>query len=326
MFDKNKMKIYLREIFSEKKKENGEIIVKSTIDNYVNNICSVLQLINYTNIDTKFLKKTTYIFNEVNNSSNYLVASKKVFFIALRVLSKLLNEDEKITTFYNKYMLKFRNDNNLERAENIVNEDKLINWSILKNIYDRMIVTDFYTCRDKLLVGLYVKNDYVMRNDYASVIIIYSLEKDDNVHNFLVLNEKNNSFTFIFNNFKNIDKFGKIIFTVTNNDLINLLTVWLYYYNTDQKYLLSDINMKKLSKETTKKKIKSVFSKYAKRKVNLDMIRHSVTTYIFSHPQYNNLTNKDQEALHRKICHSMNVAKEYKKLLTKINLKDHSFI
>jgi len=281
---------------------------KSTIKLY--NI-KLRQLDNKFNISDKdvleeslqYLDILEFIFSQKTNDNKlaYLNAIIKYIDIIKAYRYKDIFVEER--TKLNK--LKFKSYDNNIKSSNFVDYKILLAGS--QDIDDMSIKNTLET----FLLFLSIR--YPIRLSLWNMRITKTKKNIDDNKNYLFI-KNNGGYSFIMNNFKNVQSFGKYQFDLDEQDfpviknylkkISNVMPKQEYvlynYYNGVIPFSSPDIYSKKL-----KKLLKDKFEK----DLNMNDIRRSYETELIQSDRYKNMTNEQQKLEHAKLLHSASIAR-----------------
>lgn len=260
-----------------------------------------------------FIKKPEQVIKHIDDIT-LASATKKSFFIALYVVSDAMKLENK-KLYYDK-MIELKNINNKERKDNKVDIKKMNDYASLKeleNMVKQMPEETTLDLQHKLLLALYVLQP-PLRNDYASVKILYKKPKEDKGNYFII---RKKSAVFHLNEYKTKDIFKKQVYKYSdklNKDIYKLLKLSLEKEPRDFLFTKKD---KPLTETDISKLIPALFSKYINKHITINMLRQIYETNLIQSPLYNNLSLNQKEEMHKKLLHSFNTAQEYNKINNK---------
>lgn len=175
-----------------------------------------------------------------------------------------------------------------------------LNNTKIEDVLDRMI--------------LYFSVRYPLRLDLYNVKIV-TLKKDLNSEdNQLYISNKNIS--FYMNKFKNVSAIGPQVIHITDDDEKKVIRAYLKYlkhYNLES-HLLWKFRFKPYTFATANaygKALSDIFTKFINKKVTMNDIRRSYESNLINSERYKQLTNKQKEAEHLRLLHSMFAAQYY---------------
>jgi hypothetical protein len=235
-----------------------------------------------------FIKKLNEITKIAKNSINtYLSGGWQIILNKFRFFnSKEFNiAYQKIYT----YTKQNANEYNEERSKNILHKKdigKIFDYNPSQTIIKLNKINNL---KDKLIFALYTQNIAPRRLDYYSLKISYqNIKKLNQKHmdkklrkNFVQI-KNNTPVNFVFNNYKNFDKFGCQVIPIQH--IVEQLLIDYMKQNDleEDDYLFEPLDSNKFGKEVTK-----IFSKvYNTPGLSVNWIRKSAATY------YQNLYTK----------------------------------
>ena len=302
------MEIELKEYFKDKS--------DMTSKTYISRIRAVKDLIEYNNDDLKFLENGKKIIKAIE-LSDWKTSSKKITYTALVLISKILKlEDNKI--YYDK-MIEYKEQNEKEINENIINEEVKKNWATIEEMKDMIKKMPEETpeqIQEKLIISLYVLMP-PLRNDYAKIKVF-----NRGIRNYegnYLLNLKN-KIEFVLQEYKTADKYGTIKYVYDNKNNPELFRLFKKHFEDNQtNYLLIKYNdtRRALNEKELSALIPTIFKKYLNKHITIQLLRLIYETELQTDDKYKNLSNNQREVLHKELLHSSGVALQYRKINAK---------
>ena len=314
----------LFQIIKEFKHQKGDIIKDNTIRSY----CIIIKKLHnntedYENLD--FLEETNKIMKQINNISK--LTTRKNYLTAVIVSLLCVGKDN---TFYVKEKMKVNEEYNIELSKNEKTETQQKNWCTKRELMsvttdlEKQVIEQELLLRDKLnknqrfLLQDYViallytcLNDYVVRLDYAPMIVKPESEILDNDHNYLAIVSKDVKY-FILNQYKNAEyiragiKRGMGKITIPIPERVNTAINSLLKHNQSE-YFLTTINGKVMTENALGRAIKRIFT-IDERSATVNIIRH------INESENIDLTRrKHEKQLAFKLLHSDNMQLQYAK-------------
>lgn len=274
----------------EFKHQKGDIIKDNTIRSY----CIIIKKLHNDTEDYKnlnFLEETKLIMKKINNITklttrkNYLMA----VIIALLSVGKdvkfYVNENAKVSKEYREQINK--NEKTETQEKNWFSKRELMS---VTTALEEIVIKDNLMVRDKLnknqrfilqdyvIALLYTcLNDYVVRLDYAPMIVKPEAEIDDNEHNYLAVVSKEVKY-FILNKYKNAEYIkagvkrgmGKIKIPIPEK--VNTAINALLKHNKSEIFLTT-INGKVMTENALGRAIKRIFT-IGDKSATINIIRH----------------------------------------------------
>jgi len=308
----------------EFKHQKGDIIKDNTIRSYC--IC-IKKLHNdtedYENLN--FLEETNKIMKQINNISK--LTTRKNYLTAVIVSLLCVGKDN---TLYLKEKLKVNQEYNNQLSKNEKTETQEKNWfskrelMSVTNLLEKQVIEQELLLRDKLnkkerfilqdyvIALLYTcLNDFVVRLDFAPMLVKNEKDIVDCDHNYLAIVSKDLKY-FILNQYKNAiyikagikRGMGKITIPIPEkvNTAINAL---LKHNKTD--IFLTTINGKVMTENALGRAIKRIFT-IGDKSATVNIIRH-----VCESENIDLTRRKHEKELAFKLLHSDNQQLQYAK-------------
>ena len=252
-----------------------------------------------------------------DNIENFVeVICKKI--VNINTLRTKLDAFIVLTSYFDVFKKSYFILSNLQRRCNNIYKHKRDDNVVTEEEHNKMIDFDpieiekcFHridSIEDALLIALYCL-EVPRRIDYNASKITYTSEIDDlNEGNHLVI--KNEECTFVFNDYKTIDIFGKQILVCCKrvNWFINRYIFLKVLKEGDYLWYSRQISKDKpLTKGMLSNKIKTVFLKVFNKPATNTYIRMSYATYI----NKLNLSNNDIKKVCEKMGHNLTIHNQY---------------
>lgn len=317
----------------KQKTEKGKTFIEpkqSSIKMYENQIKKLYSKVNNdTNYDingiskiiTNFdvLEKTIFDDNNIkdNTKKNYLnTILNIILYMDLNYNNfkaiKLLKTKQKINSLWEKYIKKIET----KLDDNVINDDKYIEPEIIKKKCDELKklmkdTTDMTLLQEYILILLYC-GEYVapLRNDYASLKIIFNKDDIEPEKNY-ILNEDGKN-TIIIQDDKVSKKQGAITYKLNKSTLLNkkLNILINNRKENNNEYLLLNSKGDKLSKNGLTPLLKNIFNKYFDKKISSSDLRK-----IYISNLDKDTTNKELKDIAKEMRHSKGIQQgTYKKV------------
>ena len=314
----------LFETIKKYKHSRGDIIKDNTIRSY----CIIIKKLHndtedYENLN--FLEETKLIMKKINNITK--LTTKKNYLTAVIVSLLCVGKDN---TFYVKEKLKVNEEYNNQLSKNEKTETQEKNWFSKRELLsvttalEEQVIKDKLMVRDKLnknqrfilqdyvIALLYTcLNDFVVRLDFAPMIVKPESEILDNDHNYLAVVSKEVKY-FILNQYKNAEyirsgvKRGMGRITIPIPPKVNNAINALLKHNQSE-YFLTTINGKVMTENALGRAIKRIFT-IGDRSATINIIRH------INESENIDLTRrKHEKELAFKLLHSDNMQLQYAK-------------
>lgn len=321
-------------------KTRDENITQTTLNDYISK-CNIIhriftnkilskslkvQLINlFNNNDFNedlILSQMPYINNDIEPTINTLRTHYKndnTFKTYLNILVvitshlKTLNKSvyqtlTKLNIYLNEVITDKRKENkiNKEDENKIIDLDKsaiITNINKLDNINDRLIYA---------LYSLFPARRLEWR--LTKIILDETTNINDVKYNYLIL--KDGKYKIIFNNYKTATTYGRQIFNIDNNELINILNDYIIkskLLNNDFLFSLKTDKNKVISQSNYSHLISNVFKKVYNIPISIRYLRMShITSYLSKNPSI-----KEMELLAYMMGHGTTEQQLYKKVIKK---------
>ncbi len=311
----------LYEKIREHKHSRGDMLKPNSIKSYCICIKKLYGDEGYTSLN--FLQETNIIMKKINELKS--LTTKNNYLNAIVVSMDCCGLDN---SFYRKQKEEYSKKYDEELQQNIktpkmeknwfsVKELKSITESLGKSVMEQGLMgrdkqlnkKQKFTLQDYLIALLYTElNDFVVRLDFAPMLVRQENEVNDEEHNYLVVVNKNVKY-FILNKYKNAEYVrkgvkrgrGKVRINIPPkiNNVINKLN--------PQEYLLMTINNKVMTENALGRAIKRIFT-IGDRSATINIIRH-----INESENINIDRRKKEQNFAMKLLHSDNTQLNYAK-------------
>jgi len=289
---------------------------EQTKKTYISRIVSIKKLIDYKPDDLKFIDESKKIIKFIDTDDDLKLSTKKLNYIALSVISELLNLKSKNT--YHEKMMEFKNKNNTERKNNLITDEIKQHWATfdeLREMYFKMPEETDDDIQNKLIIALYVLQP-PLRNDYANIRLFNRMARLDAGNHMII---KKNKIELIINEHKTKEQFGSVSINYdvkTTPEIYRILNKWLDI--NDTKYLLIRTSTRRaLTENDLSHLIPQIFEKYINKHITIQLLRQIYETELQSSKEYNEMSMNEKDEIHKKLLHGSAVAQEYKKLNAK---------
>lgn len=272
----------------------GDIIKDNTINSY----CICIKKLHDDDEDYKnleFLTETNLIMKKINKITKLTTRKNYLMSVIMALLS--VGKD---VTFYATERAKLAKEYNDELNKNIKTETQEKNWcskrelmgvttSLEKEVTkqglmarDKLNKKERFLLQDYVIALLYTSlNDYVVRLDYAPMLVRNEKDIIDNDHNYLSIVSRDIKY-FILNKYKNAEYIkagvkrgmGKIIIPIPTN--VNTAINALLKHNKSE-YFLTTINDKMMTDNALGRAIKRIFT-IGDKSLTINIIRHICET------------------------------------------------
>lgn len=306
----------------EFKHQKGDIIKDNTIRSY----CIIIKKLHndtedYENLN--FLDETKLIMKKINNISK--LTTRKNYLTAVIVSLPCVGKDN---SFYVKEKLKVNEEYNNQLSKNEKTETQEKNWftkreliaitagleELAKPLMKKELLNkkERFILQDYVIALLYTcLNDFVVRLDYAPMLVRNEKDIVDCDHNYLAIVSKDVKY-FILNKYKNAEYIkggikrgmGKVTIPIPErvNTAINAL---LKHNKTD--IFLTTINGKVMTENALGRAIKRIFT-IGDKSATINIIRH-----VCESENINIDRRKKEKELAFKLLHSDNQQLQYAK-------------
>jgi len=191
------------------------------------------------------------------------------------------------------------------------------------NLFNKNNLTrkEKYNLTDLLLMGLFVLQPPRRPSAFSHVILITEEEYNDTYinnlkKNYLVFNNTDKSFYFIYNVFKTVKKIGQQKINVVNPVLQNLLFLFYKKFKTGSDVpLLSNNDGHLMSANNISIRFKKIFKQETGKLVSPSHLRSIYVSEYYSQ----NISRKKKRLMAWQMAHSVDVADEY---YNKVNLNE----
>lgn len=294
---------------------------------------SFIKLLEEADLSKSSIKLYNIKLRQLDNKFNIsdkdiLLESKLQYLDILKFIDSLKTNDNKLA--YLNALIKYMDLIKADRYKDIFVEERTKLNKIKFKSYDNNIKSSNFVDYKILLSGSQDVDDMSIKNTLETFLLFLSIRYpirlslwnmritkskkniDDN-KNYLFI-KSNGGYSFIMNDFKNVQSFGKYEFDLDKEDfpviknyLKKISTVMpkqeflLYnYYNGIIKFSSPDIYSLKL-----KKLLKYKF----KKDLTMNDIRRSYESELINSDRYKSMTNEQKKREHSKLLHSDNIAR-----------------
>jgi len=268
----------------------GDIIKPNTIQSY----CICIKKLHdnnedYENLD--FLEETNKIMKQINNIAK--LTTRKNYLMAIIIALLSVGKDVK---FYVNESAKVAKEYRDQLSKNVKTETQEKNWFTRRelmsvtNLLEKQVIAQELLLRDKLnkkqrfllqdyiIALLYTcLNDFVVRLDYAPMIVKPEAEIVDNDHNYLAIVSKEVKY-FILNKYKNAEyikagvKRGMGKITIPIPPRVNTAINALLKHNQSEVFLTT-LHGKVMTENALGRAIKRIFT-IGDKSATVNIIRH----------------------------------------------------
>ena len=228
------------------------------------------------------------LINDYSNNTNILNLLTIIRFIEYKKYKGDLLEDYR--DFLNELVEdRNNNDNKQEIKEkektNWINYDKLKNkveekaQEYLNNKkaysdYRNFLILSLFTLQPPARTGNYLNMKYKEKKTR-------DIEKLNKKYNYICLDGED-TWKFIFNDYKTSKYIGKVVLKVNNIILNKLITKWFNDYNIKKKDFLNNVNGKPISQTNFTNAQKSITKKILGKELTTNLFRHIFLTHFLS--------------------------------------------
>ena len=167
-------------------------------------------------------------------------------------------------------------DSNLQKRLKVLMEFKTIKSLVTAEI-EKYVKGDFELddFKDFLILALFTIQIPVRVSNYVSTKVIDDIEFQDDLGNFILINE--HEYKFIFNRYRTSHILGRKDLNVTDKNLQYLIDRWLGEYNKDSQnfLIISEKNRRPMNGKQIEQSIKKSSEKIFKFPLTIDNIRAS---------------------------------------------------
>jgi len=280
----------------------------------------LINLFNNNDFDEDLIKsQMPYINDDIETVINTLRTHykndntfKSYLNILVVITSHLKTLDKRIyqtLTKLNIYLNEVITDKRKENKINKEDENKIIDLSITSILTN---INKLDNINERLIYALYSLFP-ARRLEWRLTKLITNNDdnKNDVKYNYLML--KDGKYEIIFNNYKTASTYGRQIFKIDNNELINILNEYINkskLLNNDFLFSLKTNKQKEISQSNFSQLISNVFKKVYNIPISIRFLRMShITSYLSTNP-----TIKQMEILAYKMGHSKEEQGLYKKI------------
>jgi len=285
---------------------------QSSIKQYTAALNSLARDMGYPTIPEgyQWLKDAHKVYEVIKNSyASYNTRNNKLF--AIKYYLDIYDAPPEILLEYEDYISEVKEAIEEQRADNKKSQKEEDNWlskdqliTILKELEKKTKrgitnMTDYRNVMRYLLLKIHIETP--LRNDLADAKIFRDPDEDDikdTNYNYIVLDSKNKTATFIGNVFKTKKTHGQIKFN-WSKDIYNELN---HYYNdiiaqNVENYFIVNQNGDKMTPNNYTKFMKSIFTDYDKN-ISTSMIRHIIVSDIYD-------LDKEKESNKKELAYKM---------------------
>ena len=255
------------------------------------------------NIDV-IIKTIQDKYKNKNTQATYINAITSI----LSRIPHFKNQYETISKINNDYSMQYQE----EREKNDAPDEVIKKFISFDEDSINKLIDDINDINDKSLIAVYTLTPPRRLKDYYLMRITYNLNFDelDKKYNYIVM-KNNKPFTFLFYNHKT-KKTSEPQIKIPK-ELIKILNNYINYNKMVENDYLFGRKTTNFKNPYTQPKftelLQRTFLKYTGKKISVDLIRTSKSTYL----NFQNLSLENRRKIAEKMAHSLNTNMKYSK-------------
>jgi hypothetical protein len=272
-------------------------------------------------------------FNNVNDIMDELTEKYSLNSIisttsTIIFLLKYYNSDSALITEYTDYLSELVNSRTDKDESQIATEKELKAWIPFNELRDNVMkissdylekkktFTDF---RSFLFLALYTLNIPCRIGNYLNMKYINEIKGKkptsyDKKYNYIY---KDETYHFVFNNYKTSKYVGQVVLKVDNEILNKLIDKWFNDYNTKGKEFLINYEGGNVNQTNMTHNLNSITKKLFNKSLSVNDFRHSFLTLFLSKPR----TIKEKQTIAKAMGQKYKVSRM--ELYNRINVNDN---
>ncbi len=277
---------------------------------------------NYTNkqldcSDLEWVRDTDRVLSFIDNFPKYKTETtrnrqRSMLASVLRNLEDYKKEYEIYSTLSTDI---FANKISKQIGENKLSDSQKKNYMDWDEIINKLNKNTKLSLQDKALTSLYTRIP-PRRRDYSIMKVIFKKNKDvttkyikdlDRDYNYLILNNSGVPEEIIFYNYKTKDVFGKQNYKLKDKKLIKDLQNYIKDENKNNGDFLFSQSNGKPYKSTFSTLISNTFNSAVKKKLSVNLLRHSYISHILKQ----GLTLNKRKEIAERMGHSLSIQSTY---------------
>ena len=260
----------------------------------------------------EFLRDTEAIYNFIMSYSEWNADTTRATYIfAISSILETFEGFENEQKIYSKLGADLRHSIDFKASNNKLTETEkknYVEWERLKNLYKTV-----RNQKERALIGIYTITPPRRVEDYRMVKIVFKAEDLNPEFNYLIVDRANKKMTFLFYKYKTQYKKAGADVLRAPDELYKVLISYIRKYKLKKNdFLFPQLRQnKELAQSAFSEYISETFKKYTGKAINLNLLRHSIISDLYSR----NPSNKEKFELSYKMGHSVATQSTYNRIL-----------